>query len=492
MTNNELDKPWLNECRATMQHYEAPAPADGWADIVASVEAGAMAGAASQAKAASMVPLRTWLWRAAAILLLLLLVGGGAWLALNGVVTPLELTPEQLADMNEEVAASGKAGATEKALVEAKTQPTTEKVEPVAGGKAGATEKVVAEAKTQPTTTVKGEPVASEKAGATEKTIVEAKTQPATENVEPVASGKPETSEKVVAEVEPQSAEKGEDVALVESDAEQPKSNERESLYNAEEHAVLEAMEGQLALMDQVRVKSKSHWTIGAGMGVSGTGTSTGDGEMYSSDPPFIETSAVSLDVNPAPGTLFVNKKDPRTAYAGPDDFAKLPIPTQHLPQASEDPEIEADHHLVWSFGATVSCQFRPRMSVVTGLTYTRLTSDVKCYYNNYKQQVHYLGLPVALQYALYEGNRLSLYASGGAMLDRLLYAERGGCRLDMSGWQWSINSAVGAQLRLTKHCALYAEPNLSYWFDNGSDVPTYRTEHPVGVSFQLGIRVKY
>ena len=436
MTNNELDKPWLNECRATMQHYEAPAPADGWADIVASVEAGATAGAASQAKVASMVPLRTWLWCAAAILLLLLLVGGGAWLALNGVVTPLELTPEQLADMNEEVAASGKARATVKALVEVKIRTTTETDEPVAGGKA-------------------------------------------------------ETIEMVVAEFEPQSADKGEDVALAESGAEQPKSNETESLYNAEEHAVLEAMEGQLALMDQVRVKSKSHWSIGAGMEVSGMGTSTGDGEMDYSDPPFIETSTVSLDVNPAPGTLFVNKKDPRTAYAGPDDFAKLPIPAQHLPQASEDPEIEADHHLVWSFGATVSCQFRPRMSVVTGLTYTRLTSDVKCYYNNYKQQVHYLGLPVALQYALYESNRLSLYASGGAMLDRLLYAERGDCRLDMPGWQWSINSAVGAQLRLTKHCALYAEPNLSYYFDNGSDVPTYRTEHPVGVSFQLGIRVR-
>ena len=462
MTNNELDKPWLNECRATMQHYEAPAPADGWADIVASVEAGATAGAASQAKAASVVPLRTWLRRAAAILLLLLLVGGGAWLALNGVVTPLELTPEQLADMNEEVAASGKPGATEKTLGEAKTQTTTVKGEPVAGGKAETIEMVLA--KTEPRTAEKGEPV---------------------------AGGKAETTEKVVAEVEPQPAEKGEDVAMAESDAEQPKSNETESLYNAEEHAVLETLEGQLALMDQVRVKSMSHWTIGAGMGVGGTGTSTGDGEMYFSDLPFIETSAVSLDVNPAPGTLFVNKKDPRTAYAGPDDFAKLPIPTQHLPQASEDPEIEADHHLVWSFGATVSCQFRPRMSVVTGLTYTRLTSDVKCYYNYYKQQVHYLGLPVALQYALYEGKRLSLYASGGAMLDRLLYAERGGCKLDMPGWQWSINSAVGAQLRLTKHCALYAEPNLSYWFDNGSDVPTYRTEHPVGVSFQLGIRVR-
>ena len=74
MTNNELDKQWLNECRDSMQNFEAPAPADGWASIAASVGAEAAPGVAPQVKPAPVVPLRTWLWRAAAILLLLLLV----------------------------------------------------------------------------------------------------------------------------------------------------------------------------------------------------------------------------------------------------------------------------------------------------------------------------------------------------------------------------------------------------------------------------------
>jgi len=46
------------------------------------------------------------------------------------------------------------------------------------------------------------------------------------------------------------------------------------------------------------------------------------------------------------------------------------------------------------------------------------------------------------------------------------------------------------AEFRFSPQLSLYAEPGLGYWFDNGSDIPTYYQDKPLSFSLSLGLRL--
>jgi RNA polymerase sigma-70 factor (ECF subfamily) len=54
---------------------------------------------------------------------------------------------------------------------------------------------------------------------------------------------------------------------------------------------------------------------------------------------------------------------------------------------------------------------------------------------------------------------------------------------------QWSTSLGVGLQYDFAPHIGVYLEPSLQYFFHDGSDIKTYRTEHPLQVTLPLGIR---
>ena len=57
---------------------------------------------------------------------------------------------------------------------------------------------------------------------------------------------------------------------------------------------------------------------------------------------------------------------------------------------------------------------------------------------------------------------------------------------------QWSTTLGIGLQYDLTPHLGVYLEPSLQYFFDDGSDMKTYRTEHPLCVTLPIGIRFRW
>ena len=57
---------------------------------------------------------------------------------------------------------------------------------------------------------------------------------------------------------------------------------------------------------------------------------------------------------------------------------------------------------------------------------------------------------------------------------------------------QYSVMGSVGAQYGLSRHFALYVEPGISYFFDDGSSVQTIRKENPLNFNLQTGIRLTY
>ena len=54
---------------------------------------------------------------------------------------------------------------------------------------------------------------------------------------------------------------------------------------------------------------------------------------------------------------------------------------------------------------------------------------------------------------------------------------------------QWSMSIGLGIQYDLTPHLGIYMEPSLQYFFNDGSNLNSYRTEHPLSITLPIGLR---
>ena len=162
-------------------------------------------------------------------------------------------------------------------------------------------------------------------------------------------------------------------------------------------------------------------------------------------------------------------------------------------------------HQLPLTIQMTLSRHLTPRLSIETGLSYTQmksksLTGSPTAYIQE-NQRLHYLGIPLRLGWQWYRKANFSLYSSGGTMLELPIhstlnvdhfnngfntYSQESSLSVPV---QWSASFGFGIQYDFTSHFGFYIEPSLQYSFDDGSDLKTYRTEHPLQVTLPLGIR---
>ena len=178
------------------------------------------------------------------------------------------------------------------------------------------------------------------------------------------------------------------------------------------------------------------------------------------------------------------------------------------------EPLTETKHHeRPLTLQLSLSRQLNSRWSLSTGLSYTRMKSTFQGGNENTlihrTQKIHYLGIPLRLNYRLMGGKRWSLYTSGGLQLDlpvsgtlstQYIY---GGPYTDLNNspavettinapWQWSFGVGTGVQYEIVPHLKVYLEPSLNYYIPTSDAVETYRTEHPFDLSLPLGIRISW
>ena len=55
---------------------------------------------------------------------------------------------------------------------------------------------------------------------------------------------------------------------------------------------------------------------------------------------------------------------------------------------------------------------------------------------------------------------------------------------------QWSVNAAAGAQYDLTKNWALFVQPGMAYYFDNGGTIETIYQKQLFNFDLSLGLRL--
>lgn len=158
-------------------------------------------------------------------------------------------------------------------------------------------------------------------------------------------------------------------------------------------------------------------------------------------------------------------------------------------------------------FTASVSYRLSRSFSVETGLTYTRLRSEVEPEQTivGGTQTLRYIGIPLGLRYTFAGWDRLSLYASASVLAEKCVYGRLSVMRLSQSSTadgavshtdvrvrplQMSAAASLGAQFAITPAIGIYAEPGIGYYFDNGSDVNTIHTDHPLNLSLNVGLRL--
>jgi Anti-sigma-K factor rskA. len=177
-------------------------------------------------------------------------------------------------------------------------------------------------------------------------------------------------------------------------------------------------------------------------------------------------------------------------------------------PELNEYQHVYTDikHFQPIMLGVSMKYNFDEKWSVTSGLTYTVLSSQLRSgndnqYYNS-QQTLHYVGIPLNVNYAVWGNDKISTYVSGGGLVEKSIYgslstdyvANNKTERVDrqeisVKQLQWSVNSAVGIQYQFSKNIGIYAEPGVAYHFKNNSEVETIYKEKPLNFNIRLGLR---
>lgn len=218
---------------------------------------------------------------------------------------------------------------------------------------------------------------------------------------------------------------------------------------------------------------------FGAGMGNVNSGSNIVN--RYSD-------SGVMAD--PMPGVY------PDPSVGGSNDVDYLMAAAYKALQKS--PQGKAKHHAPVSVGMQIAFGVAPRLSLSTGVVYTRTSSDFYPYApnNDYNvhQVLHYVGIPVGLNYELWRSGGFHAYVMAGAEAAYNVKNdtdEDGTKKQDAKRdrVQFSGKASLGAQYNISPSVGLYIEPGAKYYFDNGSDIENTFKDKKLNFNLQFGLR---
>lgn len=158
---------------------------------------------------------------------------------------------------------------------------------------------------------------------------------------------------------------------------------------------------------------------------------------------------------------------------------------------------VEAKHHAPLAIGAQVGIGLAPRLSLSTGVVYTRVASDFKSYgvseFDTH-QVLHYVGVPLGLNYEVWSTGGFHAYVMAGGEADFNVKNDTkvSGQKEDVKrdGVQFSGKASLGAQYDVTPQVGFYIEPGAKYYFDNGSEIENTFKDKKWNFNLQFGLRI--
>lgn len=171
-----------------------------------------------------------------------------------------------------------------------------------------------------------------------------------------------------------------------------------------------------------------------------------------------------------------------------------------------KDIKTSSKHKMPVRAGISVAYQWSPRWSIASGLTYTYLESEItkesRDYKQEYTQKLHYLGIPVELQYRINPEKRLQIYLTAGGRMEKCISGKEYGesqqkgkesiqenITITEKPLQFSAKAGIGMEYRISKHIGIYVEPGLSYYFNNGSSIENIYKDRPLNFQVAGGLR---
>lgn len=192
----------------------------------------------------------------------------------------------------------------------------------------------------------------------------------------------------------------------------------------------------------------------------------------------------------------------------GPDDVMWADNPQLGIGIFNQGKSVKTEykHRLPVRVGLNVAYRLTDRLSVESGVSYTRLSSDMKDgtknNYSSSSQKLDYIGVPLNVKYRAFGYRRLSVYASAGLLTEKCVsgkatheYVISGEKKkhetedVAAKPWQLSVNAALGAQFDVLRNVGVYVEPGVSYYFDDRSPLSTIYKEKPLNFNLNMGVR---
>lgn len=188
-------------------------------------------------------------------------------------------------------------------------------------------------------------------------------------------------------------------------------------------------------------------------------------------------------------------------------EYVDDPITQILLANQSKPVEARIRHKIPITFGLSVYYNLGKKWGIGTGLNYTKLSSELHSGSNdNYikgEQKVHYIGVPVQVNYNVIQKGRFTGYVTGGALVEKPVSGsittsyvvhdevkETSTENLDHKPLSFSVNTAVGVQVKVMNRLGIYAEPGIGYHFKDENSPNTIYKEKPLHFNMKFGIRL--
>lgn len=155
------------------------------------------------------------------------------------------------------------------------------------------------------------------------------------------------------------------------------------------------------------------------------------------------------------------------------------------------------DHEAPVSVGLSARFFLTDRLALSTGLDYTRYSSVRDRYFHathehqKDRQNVHYLGVPLRLDWMIVNRKHFNLYLGAGGQVDKCIYAKVGDEKLHEKEFLFSVGGTLGLQVNIIPMVGLYFEPDFSYSLNEGS-IKTFRSREPFMVTARAGLRFSF
>lgn len=148
-------------------------------------------------------------------------------------------------------------------------------------------------------------------------------------------------------------------------------------------------------------------------------------------------------------------------------------------------------HHMPLGAGVGISFALGEKLALESGLNYTLLWSELTPEGGNVRQNqyIHYLGIPLQLDWIFFDRAGFRLYSGIGARMDICARARIDGVKVKEDPLQWSASATIGAGYNFNRHVGIYLRPELDFYL-SGTRLNSVRKAGGVNVTLRAGLQI--